>query len=106
MINYNKNKLINTALTKYYETFSRTLDTADFVPEKYNDKILRYIFKNMKKAFKRIDKEDRNYQRQFNKRLKTDAKQEKRRLKSEKRQEKRTRKLAKKQQRKSNKGGK
>lgn len=95
MINYNKNKLINTALTKYYETFSRTLDTADFVPEKYNDKILRYIFKNMKKAFKRIDKEDRNYQRQFNKRLKTNAKQEKR-----------TRKLAKKQQRKSNKGGK
>lgn len=106
MINYNKNKLINTALTKYYETFSRTLDTADFVPEKYNDKILRYIFKNMKKAFKRIDKEDRIYQRQFNKRLKTDAKQEKRRLKSEKRQEKQTRKLAKKQQRKSNKGGK
>ena len=106
MINYNKNKLINTALTKYYETFSRTLDTADFVPDKYNDKILRYIFKNMKKAFKRIDKEDRNYQRQFNKRLKTNAKQEKRRLKSEKRQEKRTRKLAKKQQRKSNKGGK
>ncbi len=106
MINYNKNKLINTALTKYYETFSRTLDTADFVPEKYNDKILRYIFKNMKKAFKRIDKEDRNYQRQFNKRLKTNAKQEKRRLKSEKRQEKRTRKLAKKQQRKSKQGGK
>ena len=106
MINYNKNKLINECLCKYYETFSRTLDTADFVPEKYNDKILRYIFKNMKKAFKRIDKEDRNYQRQFNKRLKTDAKQEKRRLKSEKRQEKRTRKLAKKQQRKSNKGGK
>ena len=106
MINYNKNKLINTALTKYYETFSRTLYTADFVPEKYNDKILRYIFKNMKKAFKRIDKEDRNYQRQFNKRLKTNAKQEKRRLKSEKRQEKRTRKLAKKQQRKSKQGGK
>ena len=77
MINYNKNKLINTALTKYYETFSRTLDTADFVPDKYNDKILRYIFKNMKKAFKRIDKEDRIYQRQFNKRLKTNAKQEK-----------------------------
>ena len=67
MINYNKNKLINTALTKYYETFSRTLDTADFVPEKYNDKILRYIFKNMKKAFKRIDKEDRIFQKQFNK---------------------------------------
>lgn len=106
MINYNKNKLINACLCKYYETFSHTLDTADFVPEKYNDRILRYIFKNMKKAFKRIDKEDRIYQRQFNKRLRTNAKQEKCRLKCENRQEKRTRKLAKKQQRKSKKGGK
>ena len=38
MINYNKNKLINTCLVKYYETFALTLDTADFVPEKYNKK--------------------------------------------------------------------
>ncbi len=51
MLNYNKNKLINACLQKYYETFSRTLDTADFVPDKYNDKILNYIFKNMKKSF-------------------------------------------------------
>ena len=40
MINYNKNKLINECLCKYYETFSHTLDTADFVPDKYNVKIL------------------------------------------------------------------
>ncbi len=39
MLNYNKNKLINECLVRYYETFSHTLDTADFVPEKYNDKI-------------------------------------------------------------------
>lgn len=55
MINYNKNKLINECLGKYYETFARTLDTADFVPAEYNDKINAYIFKNMKKAFKRVD---------------------------------------------------
>ena len=55
MLNYNKNKLINECLVRYYETFSHTLDTADFVPEKYNDKINAYIFKNMKKAFKRVD---------------------------------------------------
>ena len=30
--------------------------------EKYNNKILKYIFKNMKKTFKVIDKEDRIYQ--------------------------------------------
>lgn len=64
MINYHKNKLINQALDKYYETFSHTLDTAEFVPEKFNDKINNYIFKNMKKAFKKIDKEDRIYQKQ------------------------------------------
>ena len=71
MLNYNKNKLINTCLNKYYETFSHTRDTADFVPDEYNDKITKYIFKNMKKAFKRIDKEDRKYQRQFNKKQKS-----------------------------------
>ena len=58
MINYNKNKLINKTLDKYYETFSHTLDTADFVPEKFNIKIGKYIFKNMRKAFRLIDKED------------------------------------------------
>lgn len=71
MLNYNKNKLINDCLNKYYETFSHTLDTADFVPDEYNDKITKYIFKNMKKAFKRIDREDRKYQRQFNKKQKS-----------------------------------
>ena len=63
MINYNKNKLINTCLGKYYETFALTLDTADFVPEKYNKKILAYIFKNLKRQFRKIDREDREYQK-------------------------------------------
>ncbi len=50
-------------MCKYYETFAHTLDTADYVPEKYNDKILAYIFKNMKKQFKKIDREDKRYQK-------------------------------------------
>ena len=70
MINYHKNKLINKTLDKYYETFSHTLDTVDFVPEKFNIKIGKYIFKNMKKAFRQIDKEDRVYQRELRKKLK------------------------------------
>ena len=65
MLNYNKNKLINECPTKYYETFSHTLDTADYVPDKFNDKILNYIYKNMRKTFKRIDREDKKCQRQF-----------------------------------------
>ena len=70
MINYNKNKLINECLSKYYETFAHTLDTADFVPAEYNDKINAYISKNMRKAFKRIDKADRRFQRAFRKKAK------------------------------------
>ena len=75
MINYNKNKLINACLETYYATFAQTLDTADFVPEKYNKKILAYIFRNMKRQFRKIDREDRQYQRAVRKREKLKAKQ-------------------------------
>ena len=81
MINFNKNVLINQTLDKYYDTFSHTLDTNDFVPEKFNKKISKYIFKNMKKAFKRIDREDRKYQRKFRKKVRAKNKEEKRLLK-------------------------
>ena len=74
MINFNKNKLINKVLENYYQTFSMTLDTADYVPEKYNDKIIKYIFKNMKKAFRKIDWEDFIYQRKLKKEQQEKAK--------------------------------
>lgn len=45
-------------------------DTADYVPEKYNNKILAYIFKSMKKQFKKIAREDKRYQKQRKKRRK------------------------------------
>ena len=88
MINYNKNKLINKTLDEYYGTFSHTLDTADYVPEKYNVKISRYIFKNMRKAFKRIDREDRKYQKEFNKKLKAKERIKRKKLRESKRAEK------------------
>lgn len=67
MINYNKNDLIDKCLVRYYETFAHTLDTSDYVPEKYNKKILKYIFKNMKRQFRKLDKEDKRYQKRFKK---------------------------------------
>ena len=70
MINYHKNELINQCLQTFYATFAMTLDTADFVPVAYNKRILRYIFKNMRKAFKRIDREDRQYQKELAKKEK------------------------------------
>lgn len=77
MINYNKNKLINECLVKYYETFAHTLDTADYVPEKYNAKIIAYIFKNMKRQFKKIDREDRRKQREIAKKQRAKARAKK-----------------------------
>lgn len=81
MINFNKNELINETLDKYYDTFAHTLDTSDFVPEKYNKKISKYIFKNMKKAFRRIDREDRKFQRKFRKNVRRKEKEERKQLK-------------------------
>ena len=75
MINFNKNKLINQTLDKYYETFSHTLDTADYVPDKFNSKIIKYIYKNMKKSFNKIDKEDKKYQSELKKKEKLKQKQ-------------------------------
>lgn len=77
MINFNKNKLINITLDKYYETFSHTLDTADYVPEKFNRKIHKYIYKNMKKAFRKIDNEDYQYQKDLKQKLKLKTQEEK-----------------------------
>jgi len=90
MINFNKNKLINMTLDKYYDTFAHTLDTSDFVPDKFNKKICKYIFKNMRKAFRRIDKEDRKYQSMVNKK---ERKKQKEIKKMQKIQEKEQKKL-------------
>lgn len=51
-----KNQLINSVLEKYFETFAKTLDTADYVPAKYGKKIHAFIFKNMKRKFKEVNK--------------------------------------------------
>lgn len=88
MINFNKNKLINETLDKYYETFSHTLDTADYVPEKFNEKISKYIFKNMRRAFRQIDREDRKYQMEFNKKIREKEKLKLQKLRERKRTEK------------------
>ena len=77
MINYNKNKLINECLEKYYETFALTLDTADYVPEKFNKRILAYIFKNMKRQFKKVDREDKRNQRELLRKVRAKVKAQK-----------------------------
>lgn len=58
-MDFKKNDLIDKVLQRYYNTFSLTLDTYEFVPEKFNYEILKIIFKEMKKSFKRVNKEYR-----------------------------------------------
>lgn len=65
MINYHVNELIDECLCRYYQTFACTLDTAHYVPIEYNLYILSYIAKNLRKQFKKLDREDRKYQRQL-----------------------------------------
>ncbi len=82
MLNYNKNRLINQCLQKYYESFAQTLDTANYVPESYNKRILSYIFHNLQKSFKRVDKADKRYQRQLKRRLRREKRARKRAVKA------------------------
>ena len=63
MINYHKKKLIDEWQKNLNETFELTLDTADFIKEKYRNKIQKYIFRYMKQQKRRIDCEDKAYQK-------------------------------------------
>ncbi len=54
-MDFKKNDLINETLMKFYESFQYTLDTGDFVPEVYNKKICKHIFKNLKHKFNEIE---------------------------------------------------
>ena len=64
-MNFNKNKLIDKTLKQFYKSYYLTVDTADFVTAKTNQKIYRYIDKNLKNAFQLIDKEDKKYQKRY-----------------------------------------
>ncbi len=52
---FNKNELINEVLDKHIETWQHTLDTADFVPQKYLKYIDRLIFENLKQKLKEAE---------------------------------------------------
>ena len=69
-MDFKKNELINEVLTKNFETFALTLDTCDFVPEKFLKKTHKYLFKNMKKQFKNVDKEYNQHIREINRKQK------------------------------------
>lgn len=90
MPDFHKNDLIDETLERYYETFKCTLDTLDFVPAKTNTYILKYIDKNLRKTFRRVNKEERMYQKE----IKSAEKEER---KAEKEEERSVRRAAKKE---------
>lgn len=60
-MDYHDLQSIQECLEEIYATFRGTLDTADFVPEKYQRKIMAYIFKRVKRAFRMRDRAERKY---------------------------------------------
>ncbi len=62
-MNFNKNDLMDALHSRFFESWAITLDVSDYVPEEYLEKVENYIFKNLKKQWKKIDKEDRLYQK-------------------------------------------
>ena len=58
-----KNELIDEVLKRYFATFQITLDTADYVPERYGRKIHAFIFKNMKRKFREVNRAYRKQKR-------------------------------------------
>lgn len=50
-----ENELINEVIDNYVQTWSHTLDTGDFVDEKFLHKIDNFIFKKMKLKFKEVE---------------------------------------------------
>lgn len=49
------NDLLKETLNEYYNTFQCTLDTVDYVPKKFNEKISKYIYKKMRQKFYEIE---------------------------------------------------
>lgn len=65
-INYNENDLMDELHTRFFQSFSLTLDTADYVPQKIIEKVYKQIYKRQKKKYKKIFKTDKSYQLWFN----------------------------------------
>ena len=68
-VNYNENDLLDELHMRFFQSFALTLDTADYVPDKYIDKVYKRIYKVQKKMYKKIGKTDKAYQVWFKEHL-------------------------------------
>lgn len=70
MIDYNKYELMKECLRETFDVYKETMDVGDYVPVSHLNKTFNWILKNMKKKQRKINKEDRKYQRQLKKLIK------------------------------------
>lgn len=68
-INYNKNDLLDELHERFFMSYAKTLDTADYVPQSYIDKVYKQIYKAQKAMYKLIGKRNKEYQKWFKERL-------------------------------------
>ncbi len=64
-INYNKNDLLDELHARFFQSYSLTLDTADYIPQKYIDKVYKELYKSQKAQYRKIGKTDKDYQKWF-----------------------------------------
>ena len=65
-INYNENDLLDELHVRFFQSFAVTLDVADYVPQKYIEKVYKQIYKALKRRYKKIAKTNKAYQKWFN----------------------------------------
>lgn len=64
-INYNVNDLLDELHARFFQSYAMTMDTGDYVPQKYIDKVYKQIYKYQKKLYKKAGKTDKAYQKWF-----------------------------------------
>lgn len=68
-INYNKNDLLDELHARFFQSYALTLDTADYIPKSYIDKVYKQLYKAQKAMYRKIGKTDKDYQKWFKERL-------------------------------------
>ena len=68
-INYNKNDLLDELHARFFQSYSLTLDTADYIPQTYIQKVYKQLYKAQKAMYRKIGKTDKDYQKWFREQL-------------------------------------
>ncbi len=69
LINFNKNDLLDALHERFFESYRKTLDIADYVPQSYIDKVYKQIYKAQKAMYKQVNKRDKAFQKWYIERL-------------------------------------